>query len=223
MRPAKCSPSAEPHCKSNTSSNAKAGGSSRNSGGSSCFSNGIQAPLYLSLTGARRGKSLRVSPRRCGRSLRQSRRDGRRCPGRSLRRDCPGTLRHSRRSLRRTCLPGCRRSRPRRMFRRRAAGAVALAVLEDGVAWAAGAVPRRWGSTAPWAVPYRAADTAGGSGRTAFRPGSPTAPAAPLAAPQRRSPGTQGPAPHSRGSPYSSTRCRWTRSPGRQGYTPPGS
>ncbi len=112
MRPAKCSPSAEPHRKSNTSSNAKAGGSSRNSGGSSCFSNGIQAPLYLSLTGARRGKSLRVSPRRCGRSLRQSRRAGRRCPGRSLRRDCPGTLRHSRRSLRRTCLPGCRRSRP---------------------------------------------------------------------------------------------------------------
>ena len=173
MRPAKCSPSAEPHRKSNTSSNAKAGGSSRNSGGSSCFSNGIQAPLYLSLTGARR----------CGRSLRQSRRDGRRCPGRSLRRGCPGTLWHSRRSLRRTCLPGCRRSRPRRMFRRRAAGAVALAVLEDGVAWAAGAVPRRWGSTAPWAVPYRAADTAGGSGSTAFRPGSPTAPAAPLAAP----------------------------------------
>ena len=62
-----------------------------------------------------------------------------------------------------------------------------------------------------------------GSGSTAFRPGSPTAPAAPLAAPQRRSPGTQRPAPHSRGSPYSSTRCRWNRSPGRQGYTPPGS
>ena len=219
MRPAKCSPSAEPHCKSNTSSNAKAGGSSRNSGDPPAFQTAYR-PRYICLLPAPAAEKPPRLPRRCGRSLRQSRRDGRRCPGRSLRRDCPGTLRHSRRSLRRTCLPGCRRSRPRRMFRRRAAGAVALAVLEDGVAWAAGAVPRRWGSTAPWAVPYRAADTAGGSGSTAFRPGSPTAPAAPLAAPQRRSPGTQRPAPHSRGSPYSSTRCRWNRSPGRQGIYP---